>query len=121
MSTSDIKKQALRYLLFSIFLIIFGTVYEQFSHGVNSNYMIYAFLIPLIFGFGSSIIIKKHPSKLSNILYSLGVITLTFGSLFKGVLDIYGTTNKLIIVYPIFGFSLMIGGIIVYIIKLSQT
>ena len=41
--------------------------------------------------------------------------------LFKGVLDIYGTTNKLIIIYPIFGLSLMIGGIIVYIIKLSQT
>ena len=121
MSTSDIKKQALRYLLFSIFLIIFGTVYEQFSHGVNSNYMIYAFLIPLILGFGSAIIIKKHPSKLSNTLYSLSIITLTFGSLFKGVLDIYGTTNKLIIIYPIFGLSLMIGGIIVYIIKLSQT
>ena len=121
MSTSDIKKQALRYLIFSIFLVIFGTVYEQFSHGVNSNYMIYAFLIPLILGFGSSIVLKKHPSKLSNILYSLGVITITFGSLFKGVLDIYGTTNKLIILYPIIGFGLLLGGIIVYVIKLSQT
>ena len=28
------------------------------------------------------------------------VVTLTAGSLLKGVLDIYGTTNRLLLVYP---------------------
>ena len=29
------------------------------------------------------------------------VITLTAGSLLKGALDIYGTTNRLLIIYPV--------------------
>ena len=120
LSILDIKKQALKYLIFSIFLVIFATVYEQFSHGVYSNYLMYAFLIPLIFGFGTCIVIKKHPSKLSNTLYNLGLITLTLGSILKGVLDIYGTTNVLIFTYLIIGIPLTLGGIIIYIIKMIQ-
>ena len=33
--------------------------------------------------------------------WNSGLAALTIGSIFKGVLDIYGTTNKLIAVYPI--------------------
>jgi hypothetical protein len=29
------------------------------------------------------------------------IVTLTAGSLLKGVLDIYGTTNRLLIAYPV--------------------
>ena len=34
------------YLGISVFVFIFGQIYEYFSHGVYSNYMIFAFLIP---------------------------------------------------------------------------
>ena len=39
--------------------------------------------------------IKKHGKLLAF------VITLTAGSLLKGALDIYGTTNRLLIIYPV--------------------
>lgn len=41
---------ALIYLIISIALGIAGAVYEHFSFGVYSNYMIYAFAFPLIGG-----------------------------------------------------------------------
>ena len=32
--------------------------------------------------------------------WNSGLAVLTVGSIFKGILDIYGTTNKLIVIYP---------------------
>lgn len=43
-------KTALIYLLASIICAVFGAVYEIFSHGVYSFYMIYAFAFPLVCG-----------------------------------------------------------------------
>ena len=37
------------------------------------------------------------------------IVTLTVGSILKGVLDIYGTTNRLLIAYPVI--ALLILGI----------
>jgi hypothetical protein len=45
--TSDTKnhaKVALIYLILSIFLALFGAVYEHFSFGVYSYFMLYALL-----------------------------------------------------------------------------
>lgn len=119
LSISDIKKEKYSFLIFSIFLLVFGIVYEHFSHGVYSIYMCFAFLIPLILGYGSKIVMKRHYI-MSNTIYDLGVITITFGSIFKGVLDIYGTTNKLLLVYPYVGFSMVIIGTIIYFIKIKN-
>ena len=44
-----------------------------------------------------------------------GIAALTVGSIFRGVLDIYGTTNKLVIVYPVVGTVLMTFGLVSYI------
>lgn len=50
LSTLDINrmnKTALYYLFISLFCILFGAVYELFSHEVYSYFMLYAFVIPL--------------------------------------------------------------------------
>ena len=63
------------FLFASAFFALFAFIYEMFSHGVYSAYMIFAFLIPLVLG---------------------------------GILDIYGTTNQKLILFPIFGICLLI-------------
>lgn len=97
--TSYIKK----YLIFTIFIMIFGYVYELFSHNVYSIYMQYAFLIPLVLGLLLFIVIylfKKEINRNIGItLYNNAVITLTVYSLLKGVLEIYGTTNILLSIF----------------------
>lgn len=98
---------AFRYLCGALGTGLFGFVYEQFSHDVWSVPMIYAFAIPLIGGalpfsvlalFGG-----REPGRFARTCWSLGMTTLTVGSLFAGVLEIYGTTNRLIVAYPVAG------------------
>ena len=117
LSISDIKKIRRNYLLYSLFLIIFAAIYESFSHGVYSNYMIFAFLIPFIYGYCGSFLMGSGASKIGNMLYNYGIITLSIGSIFKGILEIYGTTNKLLYVYVVLGIMLVIIGIGFYIIN----
>lgn len=104
MYTLDInyfKKQTIVYFLISIFLMVFGLVYEQFSHEVYSNYMIYAFVIPQVIGMLPSMlysfsIIKKLPNRTSVNLHNAAIATITVYSIMRGILEIYGTTNSLI-------------------------
>ncbi len=118
MYTSDENndmKSVLIYCSVTLFIAIFGAVYELFSHNVYSYFMIYAFAVPLILGVLPTLIFmnfkKYRPGQLSTIPWNCGVAALTIGSLFQGVLDIYGTTNKLIIIYPILGITLLAVGI----------
>ena len=109
MSTSDIKKRSLRtfvsYLTVSFLCCLFGSVYEMFSHGVLSLYMIFCFMPPLLLGSVPFIVIyftgKGFPGRLAYNLYNSGVAALTVGLIFSGVLQIYGTTNRLSAVYYI--------------------
>lgn len=117
LSILDIKKVRKNYLYYSIFLIIFAIIYESFSHGVYSNYMIFAFLIPFIYGFLGSFLLKKKKNKLGNTLYNFGIVTLSVGSVIKGVLDIFGTTNWLVNIYLYTGIVLVVFGIIFYLKK----
>ena len=93
----DIKKDIKFYLIFTLSVLLFGQIYELFSHNVYSDYMIFAFIIPLILGIiylvFNKLIIKE--------IYNAGIITLVVGSIVKGILDIYGTTNDLIYIYLI--------------------
>ena len=45
-SRKEIEKLVFTYLLVTIACAILGAVYESFSHGVYSYYMLYAFMIP---------------------------------------------------------------------------
>lgn len=118
MSTLDKKRDALKcalwYLCASIFTALFGAIYEVFSHGVYSFFMIYAFALPLVLGALPCLIVAMTGFTLSGGLarpfYRAGVATLTVGSIAKGVLEIFGTTNVLWAFYPIVGgFFFLIG------------
>ncbi len=127
MSTSDkmpINRNALlkTHLMFNvigvIFLALFGAIYELFSHGVYSYHMIYAFCFPLVMGvllYAVLILKGKYPRKSFLNVWNTSIATFSIGSVFQGVLEIYGTSNPLVIVYPAAGLILMGLGIIMLI------
>jgi hypothetical protein len=109
-------KTAFAYLLGAGFCAFFGYVYEQFSHGVYSMDMIYAFAYPLLGGaipFLALALWGRQPGS-EKALYHCGIVTLTLGSILEGVLEIYGTTNRLMAVYPLFGWLLIVSGVSLY-------
>ena len=105
-------KKSLIYLGISIFVFIFGQIYEYFSHGVYSSYMMFAFLIPLIGLFIPSLlnnlILKRKITDNVTLPWKCGIATLTVGSIYKGVLEIYGTSGTFEQVYLIIGSLLCI-------------
>ena len=106
-------KAARNYLLVSLFCAFFGAVYELFSHGVYSYFMLYAFAFPLALGTLPEILRGlrgAEPSPISAQLWGAGVAALTVGSIFRGILDIYGTSSPLSIVYWIVGGALLLSG-----------
>lgn len=118
MLDTNLKKQIIKHFIISVFFFLFGVIYELFSHGVYSKYMIFAFFIPLILGlaFYTSI----HFLKLNNYfnktffrIYNSSIYTFTLGCIIKGVLDIYGTTNKLLSIYFNAGVLLLVVAIII--------
>lgn len=87
----------------SIFFALFGAVYEHFSHQVYSYFMIYAFALPLVLGVLPWTLALRLGGRIRAgvpALWDAAVLTLTLGSVLRGVLDIYGTTSRLLIVYP---------------------
>lgn len=107
-------------LLVTILCAVFGGMYEIFSHGVWSGYMVYAFLFPLVlealpFGF-LALRGRPLPCRRAYQLHHAGVATLTIGSLFQGALDIYGTSNSLTVMYWLVGMLLIITAVITYLL-----
>lgn len=106
MYTSAIKT-GMKYFAASIVIAVAAAVYGLFSHGVYSYYMTYAFMIPLLAGALPHLLTALKGADQKTMLTGLNdvqlafVATLTAGSLLKGVLDIYGTTNRLLIAYPV--------------------
>ncbi|MBR5337185.1 MAG: hypothetical protein IK152_04315 [Lachnospiraceae bacterium] len=96
-------KHSLYLLLFAAFCALFGAVYEAFSFGVYSNFMIYSFAVPLLFGILMLVLYIKKKDVPQNILHLLEMISVTsaLGFIAKGVVDIYGSENRLLIVYPV--------------------
>ena len=117
----QMAKASFIYLLISLFCVLFGMIYEHFSHEVYSGYMIYAFLFPLIMGtlvfFVLALFGRHFPGAIALNLYHSSVTALTVGSIFRGVLDIYGTDNPLIAVYWVSGITLGFAAVICYIIS----
>lgn len=108
---TQLKKHLLYNIVGAAFLTLFGAIYEVFSHQVYSYFMLYAFAIPLMLGvlpYAVLLLKEKYPSKLFLNLWNTAIATLSIGSVFAGVLAIYGTTNSLIVVYPIAGGLLML-------------
>ncbi len=90
--------------------------------------MLYAFIIPLAGGLlPVTLLMLTGKFRLTRSvrrfihIYDSGVATLTVGSILKGVLDIYGTTNRLIVFYAAFGSALLLLGGIGYMITYKHS
>lgn len=111
-----------RYAAAVIGTLLFAAVYECFSHQVYSRFMLLAFLFPLVGGLiPYTILLKtslwKSIGKFSRSLYNSGIAAWTAGSLFQGILEIYGTTSRLSAVYWIAGAILLSAGLLCFIIN----
>ena len=98
---------------------IFAAIYECFSHRVYSRAMILAFLYPLLGGLVPAMLLlfakeERQPGEWSRSLWAAGIASLTLGSLFRGVLEIYGTTSRLSAVYPALGWTLLALGLLAW-------
>ena len=116
---AELTKNLLFYVIATAFCALFSFIYELFSHGVYSYFMLFAFAIPLILGvLPISVMLRgvgRVPTRESCSFYDCGAATLTLGSVFQGVLEIFGTSNKLVAIYPLAAIPLLAIGIILYI------
>lgn len=104
--TSDkktLRHSAIIYVSVAAFCVLFSTVYEHFSHGVYSNFMVLLFLFPLVAAIPPFVLpffkFLPSPTKTVRNMWALGTATLTVGSCLKGVFDIYGTTSSFVGIY----------------------
>lgn len=102
------KRTALVYGGVSLFCGLFSFVYEHYSHGVISWYMVLLFLYPLAGGLLPFLAISQSsrlpgPARISRNLYHGGLATLCMGSCIAGVLEIYGTSSPYLAVYWVVG------------------
>lgn len=110
--SATLRRWGLGYLLAALLVFLFGMGYERFSHGVYSAFMTCAFAFPLAGGALPCLLLNcleksVMPGKLPRDLYASGISTLTTGSIVAGVLEIYGTTNRLIVIYWFTGAGLV--------------
>lgn len=120
----DDLKTGMIYLAVSILIAAAAAVYGSFGHGVYSYYMTYAFMIPLLGGAVPRLLsaMSKRTQDSGGRSLAAGIFTgdvqlavistLTAGSLLKGALDIYGTTNRLLIAYPVMAGLILAAGLI---------
>lgn len=94
------------YVLAAVNVAVFSAIYEHFSFGVYSPFMIFAFAVPLLMGALAFLLLGRALKKTGTSVPALvckfwhaAVATLTTGFLFRGVLDIYGTSSPLGTVY----------------------
>jgi len=101
------NQRFLKYWIFSLGTAVFALVYEHFSHGVVSCFMVFAFLIPLLGG-AVRLIPSFNARTQGKIWGACGILTLTVGSIVRGILEIYGTTNRLCAIYGIVGAAFLV-------------
>lgn len=110
-----LHRHGLRLLFSAAFTALFGAVYEHFSFGVWSFWMVYAFAPFLLGGLWLLVLSgrKALPGDLFLVLLEPGLVMLTLGSVLAGVVEIYGTENRLLPVLPIIGGVLVLAAGIV--------
>lgn len=107
------NKRLITYGAITVFCAVFSAVYESFSHGVYSNFMVYLCAIPLVFGvlpelLGLTMPKPQAANAWAKLLQNFAIATLTVGSALQGVVEIYGTTNQYIVYYFAIGVGLLI-------------
>ena len=111
MTLSTSNANALRaYGLATVLCAVFSTIYECFSHGVISWWMVGLCGFPLLLGVMPALacgILGVRVSHVARQLWACGVMTLVMGSCLAGVLEIYGTTSVLVRPYLPLGLVLL--------------
>lgn len=102
-------KQSEIYLWNSALCLLFHLIYKQFSHGVHSPYMTWAFLFPLALGFLCCRLLGVLPR-----LYHFGVATVTVSSLLRGILEIAGTSSRYQRFLMLLGLLELLAGVLLY-------
>lgn len=116
-----LQKHLIGSIIAALFCALFAAVYELFSFGVYSYFMLFAFVIPLLgCSLPYSIIVFKNqniPDHITLRLWNSGIAVLTVGSIIQGVIEIYGTTNHFIIIYAIVGGVFCVSGLVLWLIR----
>jgi hypothetical protein len=120
LSTSVKRGRTLRaWLGTSAFCGLFSAVYEHFSHGVYSNFMIFLFLVPLLGGVLPALLLRllprlRRPAAAARRLWNSAVAALTLGTCLTGVFEIYGAPSALVRVYWWAGGALLAAALIAW-------
>lgn len=96
------RAAAVRYAATAMVCGGFSAIYERLSHGVYSTYMVFLFAVPLVMGAAQSLALalaRSEPPAATRRLWACAVLTLSLGFCVAGVLEIYGTTSELVMVY----------------------
>lgn len=102
--TLDINKKGIASgTLLTFAIMIFGAVYEHFSFGVYSEFMIYAF-VPMLLE--TSFLMLMYEKKISigstaKTLLRSASVTASVGCVATGIVAIYGTENRLLNIYAV--------------------
>ena len=120
-----LNKRLIIYVSVTLFCGIFSYVYEHFSHGVVSTYMVWLFTVPLVLGVLPELIGRLAPrlrsrSEWAKIFQNFAVATLATGSTLQGVIEIYGTTSPHTIYYLGAGVILLVLAIVFWAKGLGQ-
>ena len=87
---SAINRKAMKiWIGIAGFSILFAFIYEMFSFGVYSIFMLSMPALPIVLGILPSILIPGEMGR----LYNDGVLVLMAGFAILGVLEIYGTSS----------------------------
>lgn len=131
MFTSEkISKNVMRtlfiYVGVTLFIGLFSAIYEINSHNVYSASMVFAFRYPLVLGVGMYLAMRflptdKVPGMVPATIYHFGVAMATVRSIFIGVLEIYGTTNRIMVaIYTVIALIFLIVGVGLYLFILIR-
>jgi hypothetical protein len=131
MSSDVFRRHWKIFLGVTVFVVIFAFIYEQFAHGVRSKPMMYAFLYPLLMGVIPALALSRvrglrkvpYASLVRGgvNLFVSGIAALTMGSVATGVVEIYGTTNRLLKYYSIVGWPLLGIGAVLAVIGMARS
>lgn len=123
-SSKNKKSVLITYIFLTIFCIIFDRVYALFGHGVESPYMQWVFVIPLV---GLLVLLllyfplrKRGKGRFGFNAFNSGIATLTIGSLTEGILEIAGASSPYMKWFLYVGIGFVAIGIVALIYSFFQ-
>lgn len=121
-SKNNTRTTVIVYMVSTLFLITFNSIYSLFGHGVSSPYMSYAFAYSLVLGVGGFLLLGllKLENRIAYNLYNAGIATLTIGSVLRGIIEIAGADSIYPAIYFAVGTLFVMGGGLVYAYEWTQ-